>query len=146
MLFFIPILIAIILFYVLECVLVFIYRKLLYLSRSKTNSANSYKTIYSALIERTNFSYNKHKGYSNNVSPYLFSLNQNQDCHHEEERRSDLPKFRNLFLCAFVPLWLACFSAYKTFNFSFRIGSSFYSSAFSISNKIITIFKSIKAA
>jgi hypothetical protein len=125
--------ITILLLYASVCALTFIFRVLL-LSTSK--SANDYKTIYSALAEGNNFSYNKYNGYSNQLlSPEVIEGQQNK-----------LLKFNGLLLCALVPLWLTYFFAYKTFNFLFRVGSSIYSKIFGMKNKITTIFKNIKAA
>jgi hypothetical protein len=129
------------LLYLSVCVLNLILRAL-FPSSSKTKSAGGYLTIESALTGRRGFSYSKFNGYSS----ASFPLNQNNDCHHEEERRIDLPNFSRLFLRVFVPLWLSYCLAVETINNSFSCTNSFYSFTFNMKNKIKTIFKNIKAA
>jgi hypothetical protein len=126
------------LLYLLVCVLNFILRSLM---PSQTKFSNDYLTIDAALIKGSNFSYDKFKGYLNASPP----PNQNQVCHHEEERRSDLPKISRLFLRAFVPLWLTCFWAIQFFSNSFKSSDSFHSFTFIVKNIIIKNLKNIKA-
>jgi hypothetical protein len=119
----------ILLLYISVCVVAFILRALFPFAKTKRG--------YSIPIERNNFSYNSFTSYSN----YLFH---NQAV--EEEQPVEYFKFNKFVLCALLPLWLIHFLSKKTINNSFSIGSSFYSSAFSLGNKIIMIFKNIKAA
>jgi hypothetical protein len=118
--------------YLSVCFAIFILRALLASSKTKYDN----KTIYSALLRGTGFSYNKFKGYSK----------QPLNTRSEEEQETELIKLNSLVLCALVPLWLIYFLSKKTFNNSFRIVYSFYSNTFIIRNKITPFLKSIKIA
>jgi hypothetical protein len=119
------------LLYLAACVLNFILCAL-FPSSSKTKYSDNYLTIYSALGKGNSYLYNRCKGYSRHSA--------------QEEERNEFINSGRVLLCALVPLWLIYFLSKEAFNNSFRIGNSFYSSTIRMKNKIITIFKNIKAA
>lgn len=115
--------ITILAYYVLLCVLTFILRKL------------SKSIIDYSLLDKDNFSCNS-GGYSA-ISRNLFLLNM------QSEKQNNHIKLSRLFLCAFVPLWLIGFLAFKTFTNSLSCASFLPSITQKMKNKIVEILKSI---
>jgi hypothetical protein len=144
MLLFKTIIITILLIYLLVCVVVFSYRTLVRLLHSKTILFNSFRYAYPVAPGRNHFS--SYKEYLNLLSRIRQEpgtiYESPGDCHHGDERRSDLPKVNKWLLCVFVPQWLFSFFPGEIVNNR----NCFYFFPSAAKNKQIPFFKNIKAA
>lgn len=140
MLLFKAILLAVFLIYLLECIILCIYRNLLYISKVIAYYSNK---NYSLLSDRDMYS-SSYKRYLNLQAPTINNdIAQTISNTGQEQNSGDL-KLSKLFLRAFVSLWLFCFLHTKIFNQPRVVTCLFYSLVSLFKNKTASQ-KNIKA-